>query len=353
MCHRVITVLSLVAVTHGFSSLPQASPSPTPMQMPGPPPSPSPPPPAFQCQDYNTFAQDIFASGPCSAISSFCNHQGATAQLSYGPLVKGLCPVTCGACANYCTDQDAMMNTWAGRNPSWPTSCATATPAEQQALYLNRSANIYLLACGGTGPKCMNAPPSPPPPPPAPTASPSTTAVPSPSPQSTACQDMDDNFMTSSLGVTCAGAGAGGFCASSYAPFVTALCPVTCGTCSAYCTNLDSAMAMWAQVTQQTSWPITCASATGTAYVQTGFYQAACGADSGKCSTAATPSPSPGACTDTDNAGTTSPLTDKDGYGCAEYYTAQPPGSYCGGQYDDDDFSSSVLCCACGGGVQL
>ena len=154
------------------------------MQMPAPPPPAPSAPPRFQCQDFSTTANSIFALGDCTAIASYCTG-------SFGPLVKGMCPVTCGVCADYCTDQDPMMALWATQNTAWPTTCAAATTAAQQAD------GIYILACGASGPKC------------------STAATPSPSPSpSPTCSDTD-NGATDVDGYTCAAYSAA-YCGGQY-----------------------------------------------------------------------------------------------------------------------------------------
>jgi hypothetical protein len=120
---------------------------------------------------------------------------------------------------------------------------------------------------------------------------------------------------------------------------MTGLCPVTCGTCSTYCTDNDRMMAVWA--TQNPGWPTTCTAANTTHYLDA-IYRVACGASGSKCSGTPTPSPSPSptVCTDTDNG-----ALDVDDYGCSDYSAV-----YCGGTYDDADFFADRMCCVCGGG---
>merc|ERR1712146_246257 len=113
----------------------------------------------------------------CPAAMEFCVGP-------YAALLAGICPSTCGTCADYCTDNDAMMALWATQNAEWPTTCAAAVATNVDAIL---SDGVFVNACGASSDKCVDVTPTPKPkskrikessPCPTPTATP--TLVPTP-----------------------------------------------------------------------------------------------------------------------------------------------------------------------------
>ena len=99
--------------------------------------------------------QDPLASGECVDLDNFiisilgmnCADAADYCTGGYEALIGPLCPVTCGKCDDWCTDQDSMMVIWAGQNPGWPATCAEADEAIAED-------GIYRVACGASSNKC-------------------------------------------------------------------------------------------------------------------------------------------------------------------------------------------------------
>ncbi|GMI28536.1 hypothetical protein TeGR_g7299, partial [Tetraparma gracilis] len=92
-----------------------------------------------ECVDLDDFTMGILGSN-CADAADYCTGD-------YGALVGPLCPVTCGKCDDWCTDQDSMMGLWASQNAGWPVTCAEADETHAED-------GIYMTACGGSSNKC-------------------------------------------------------------------------------------------------------------------------------------------------------------------------------------------------------
>ena len=107
-------------------------------------------PPTFVCQNFDAVVKFDALASSCAAAATYCNSK------TYEGYVKAVCPVTCGTCANYCTDQQAMWNAMAPYFPAYPagTTCASATPTQRAGVH-------YPIACGASSGKCSSQSPSP------------------------------------------------------------------------------------------------------------------------------------------------------------------------------------------------
>ena len=229
----------LAAGVDAFAAMPDETPGP---ETPGPEPEPPVDPFASgECVDLDDFTLGIVGAD-CAGAAAFCTGD-------FEALVGPLCPVTCGKCDDWCTDQDSMMALWATQNAGWPETCAAAGETHFED-------GIYRVACGASSDKCPPVDPL----------------------ASGECVNLDDSIL-GIVGADCAGAAA--YCTGDFEALVGPLCPVTCGKCDDWCTDQDSMMALWA--TQNAGWPETCAAA-GETHFEDGIYRVACGASSNKCS---------------------------------------------------------------------
>ena len=112
-------------------------------------PPPSPPRlPASTCSDnYDDRASAIMA-GDASAPSPCDQHLGMCVEShAYSSWVRGLCPKSCGNCANFCLDDEVFLQGWIAVNQAGSPyrsglTCATATHAEL------RQDPVVRMACG-------------------------------------------------------------------------------------------------------------------------------------------------------------------------------------------------------------
>ena len=133
MLQSSIALACLLAGANAFGSMPA---EPAPSMEPEPPQDPL---ASGECVDLDGFTMDILGSN-CADLADYCTGE-------YEALVGPLCPVTCGKCADWCTDQDSMMALWADQNAGWPVTCAEADETHAED-------GIYMTACGGSSNKC-------------------------------------------------------------------------------------------------------------------------------------------------------------------------------------------------------
>ena len=133
MVQSSIALACLLAGANAFGAMPT---EPAPSMEPEPPQDPF---ASGECVDLDDFVMGIFGSD-CAGAADSCTG-------GFEALVGPLCPVTCGKCDNWCTDQDSMMALWAGQNAGWPVTCAEADETHAED-------GIYMTACGGSSNKC-------------------------------------------------------------------------------------------------------------------------------------------------------------------------------------------------------
>ena len=96
------------------------------------------------CGDYEQtgaiFSRENPSQYSCPNLKTggFCEHA------AFGPLIRGLCSMSCGTCGKYYDDKEDMVAVWGTQNPSAPKSCAEAVGTSFAAD------SIFLYACSAT-----------------------------------------------------------------------------------------------------------------------------------------------------------------------------------------------------------